>query len=463
MWRLLSFLTLFVLLAAAPAEAVTSSPERDVVMVPVPEGFELGSASTVDGTAKAGEDYKAVKDQQLGPVPPDTIGVEVLSDDRPEPDEAFLVRFSSPDPTREPVDERVVIADDDLPVATIADGAALESAGAVTLKVSLTPVDRRSRLTFRAENGSATDGADFRDAAGTLEIDPGASEATLRIPLVDDAIDEDTEQFTVRFQGTDTARVGDDGAATVTVGNEDFRSLAIGDGSVRETDGENAVTRVPVILSAPTFRTVTVQYATLDGLARAPVDYLSRLGTLTFAPGQTQQFVDLAIVSDERKEGTELFGVLLGKPQGATIQRGAAVVAVQDDDAQPNPDEMPPAMKVSKPKLKGRSVSVRVTCPRGEARCQGRLTLFTVADRKAKARSLRRERRLGSKSYTLRGGQARTVKMTLSKTVVAAARASGRLRVRAYALTRDGADNVDTTEQPATLRFKRASRSSSSG
>ena len=461
MRRLFSFLTLFVLLSAAPAVAqeqrVTegqtarvTAPESDIPLLVYTVQTDNGSAKAEDG------DYKPLPGTQTV-MPGEEVPVETLEDSSPERDEDFVVRFSMPT-DGEPVEKRVVIADDDLPRATIEDGAALESAGVVGLKIGLTPVDRPSSLNFRADNGSATDGADFRDAAGTLEIPAGASEATLRIPIVDDDVDEDDEQFTVRLEATDDADIGDDGAATVSIGDDDFRSLSIADANAREGDGENVVTRVPVTLSAPTFRTVTVQYATLDGVARAPIDYLSRLGTLTFAPGETQKFVDLAVVSDERKEGTELFGVLLGKEQGAVLQRGAAVISVEDDDAEPNPDDAPPAMRIAKPKLKGRSVSVRVTCPRAETRCKGRLTLFTVADRKAKARSLRRERRLGRKSYSLAGGQGKTVKMTLSKTLVAAARASGRLRVRAFALTSDPADNVDTSQRSATLRFKRTMR-----
>jgi len=458
MRRLLPFVTAFLLAAAAPAVAQDRPPEKRMVTVAVPDGFEFGTASTVDESAKAGEGDYAPIEEQLGPLPPDAVEVQILDDAAPEVDETFLVRFSRAG--RESVDARLTITDDDLPRATVADGAALESAGAVFLTVGLTPVSRPARLTYAAVAGTATDGADFRDASGTLEIPAGAREARLRIPIVDDTIDEDNETFTVRLGATDTAAIGDDGVATVTVGNEDVRALSIGDASVVEGDGENAVARVPVTLSAPTFRTVTVQYATIDAVARAPLDYLARLGTLTFAPGQVQQFIDLAVVSDERREGTELFGVLLGRAQGALIQRGGGVVAVQDDDQRPNPDADPPAMKVAKPKLSGRSIGVRVSCPRGEARCRGRVTLFTVADRTARARSLRRERRIGARSFTLRGGQARTLEMTIPRTILAAARASGRLRTRAYVITRDSAGNVDTTERPATLRFKRTRRAS---
>jgi hypothetical protein len=47
------------------------------------------------------------------------------------------------------------------------------------------------------------------------------------------------------------------------------------------------------------------------------------------------------------------------------------------------------------------------------------------------------------------------VTLTLAKTIAGAARASGRLRVRAFVVTDDAAQNTDTTTRSATLRVRR--------
>jgi hypothetical protein len=85
----------------------------------------------------------------------------------------------------------------------------------------------------------------------------------------------------------------------------------------------------------------------------------------------------------------------------------------------------------------------------------GRLTVFSAADRRSRRRTLRRERRLGRASFSLRGGQARRLRVTIPHTIVAAARATGRLKVRAFTVTHDSAENVDTSRASSTLRFKR--------
>lgn len=452
--RLVPLVVLLFALIAPSADAEQRGTEGQTLTFEVKRGIGPTFVETIDGSARAGEDYEPIARRQVG-LMENTVTVKTTDDASPERDEDFVVRFTST--TGASVgEERGVVADNDLPRATIADATADEQAGAVELTVSLTPVDRPVALSYAAVPGSATEGGDFVASSGQLAIPAGASEARLRIALVDDGIDEDPEAFSVRLGATDSAAIGDDGVAQVTVADDDLRAISVGDGSVTELDGANAVVQLPVTLSGPTFRTVSVTYSTIDATARAPVDYLSRLGTVTFAPGQTAASIDLAIVGDDRREPSKIFGVLIGRPSGATIGRAGAVVTIADDDAQPNPDVIPPTMRMTKPRLSGgRAVAVRVTCPRSETRCRGRLSLFALADRTAKARSLRTERRLGMKSYTLAGGQARTLKVTLSRATLAAARASGRLRLRAFAVTSDAADNVDTSQAAATIAFKR--------
>ena len=78
-----------------------------------------------------------------------------------------------------------------------------------------------------------------------------------------------------------------------------------------------------------------------------------------------------------------------------------------------------------------------------------------MADRRTKSRSLRRERRLGAKSFSLRGGAAKSVAVSIPASVVRAARRAGRLKVQAFAVTQDAGGNVDTRNRRATLRYRR--------
>src|SRR6185503_20948423 len=77
-----------------------------------------------------------------------------------------------------------------------------------------------------------------------------------------------------------------------------------------------------VARSGPLTGTVTVDYATADGLvpgaiAQAPSDYLSRGGTLTFADGQQTATITVPIIPDfVDLEPTEMFTVTLTNPVG---------------------------------------------------------------------------------------------------------------------------------------------------
>ncbi|MCB0923928.1 MAG: cellulase family glycosylhydrolase [Mycobacterium sp.] len=74
-----------------------------------------------------------------------------------------------------------------------------------------------------------------------------------------------------------------------------------------------------VTLAAPSSQTVTVQYATMNGTATAGADFAASSGTLTFAPGETQKTIAVAVKSDSLTEGTENFHVMLSNPTGATL------------------------------------------------------------------------------------------------------------------------------------------------
>lgn len=109
-------------------------------------------------------------------------------------------------------------------------------------------------------------------------------------------------------------------------------SLAVSDFTLLEgnSGAQNAV--VTVTLSAPTSRTVTVNYNTADGTALAGSDYQSVAGKLTFAKGVTSKTIQVAVIGDGIGEPDESFRIQLANAKGATIANGTAVVTILDDD-----------------------------------------------------------------------------------------------------------------------------------
>lgn len=109
-------------------------------------------------------------------------------------------------------------------------------------------------------------------------------------------------------------------------------AVSVGDASVAEGNSGQTTLSVPVTLSASSRSAVTVSYATADGTAKAGSDYVAANGTLTFAPGETQKSIPVAVLGDTNIEAAETFTVTLSNPVNATIATATATATIQNDD-----------------------------------------------------------------------------------------------------------------------------------
>jgi hypothetical protein len=88
----------------------------------------------------------------------------------------------------------------------------------------------------------------------------------------------------------------------------------------------------------------SVDYNTSDVTATERKDYITALGTLVFAPGETSKSFGVLINEDSYVEGNETFNVKLSNPSGAALGAPAtAVVTIIDDPSEPatNPIDDP--------------------------------------------------------------------------------------------------------------------------
>jgi beta-glucosidase len=96
---------------------------------------------------------------------------------------------------------------------------------------------------------------------------------------------------------------------------------------------------VPVNLNMPSSTPITVDYATNDGSAVAGTDYTAAAGTLTFAPGVTQQTIHLNALPNALSGPTKTFGVTLANasPSDTVIgPRATTTVSVLNNNAPPS-------------------------------------------------------------------------------------------------------------------------------
>ena len=110
-------------------------------------------------------------------------------------------------------------------------------------------------------------------------------------------------------------------------------SFASANITVNETAGTATLT---VELDPASTGTVTVDFATSDGTAKAGVDYTAASGTLTFDASETSKAITVPILNDTDYDPTQRFEVTLSNASGATLPTSPlANVNIINDDAVP--------------------------------------------------------------------------------------------------------------------------------
>ena len=238
---------------------------------------------------------------------------------------------------------RVTIVEND--VATLAVEAARGAEEALRLRFAVT-LSRASgqAVTVDYATGAAGDSAgagnDYTPADGRLRFPAGSSAAqTVEVAILDDAVDEPDEQFTLTLSNASAPMAG--GADTLTATGtieDDDESPRVGVASASFTEGgAGGAMHFTVSLQPASGRAVSVRYATEDATAAAGTDYTAVAGTLTFPAGATVRTFAVPITDDARDEGAETFTVRLSAVTNATRSEDAhtATGTIEDNDEPP--------------------------------------------------------------------------------------------------------------------------------
>ncbi|HEX7708855.1 MAG TPA: ELWxxDGT repeat protein [Thermoanaerobaculia bacterium] len=128
-------------------------------------------------------------------------------------------------------------------------------------------------------------------------------------------------------------------SATTTLGRElwaiDLAASAFDIDDVRIVEGNSGtrLARFTVSRSGSTSTASTVQFSTVDGTATTEdADYVEHNGTLSFAPGQISQSIDVVVNGDTHIETNEAFFVRLFAPSGAMLGKSFGTGIIEDDD-----------------------------------------------------------------------------------------------------------------------------------
>ncbi len=263
--------------------------------------------ATQDGAAKAGADYT----RTLGTLvfaPGETlrhIWVPVARDDVVEEDEGLVVKLSAPEHAMLlDAEGDVTIMDDPIEVS-IHDGTGTESSEELVMVVRLNYGSTKVvSVQFAVTGGTATSDVDYEATQGLVVFETGSTEAQVRIPLIDDDLQEGDETIEVTLSNPTNAQIGQAVATGTIVDDETAPGMQVRAIAVSQTEALFAVR-----LLAPVAERLTGRFRTVDGTAWAGEDYERMEGVLEFGPGETRKEVRVPLL---RAQGTgEAFALMV--------------------------------------------------------------------------------------------------------------------------------------------------------
>lgn len=230
---------------------------------------------------------------------------------------------------------------------SITSADAIESVGSgfggfVTFTVTLSeaPTDAVT-VQYRTLGGSADEHIDYPQEEGTLTFAPGEDTQTVEFRVRHDSLDETDEGFVLElfnpsgasFPGRaavlrQTAFVLDDDGAGLD------RAVFVSSPVIVEANGGTQKAEFTIRLSEPSASSITLDYRTEDGSARAGEDYAAKSGSVTFQPGQTEKTVRVDLNGDTAIEPSEFFHLIVSPDAslGGTAEGLAGTATILDND-----------------------------------------------------------------------------------------------------------------------------------
>lgn len=321
----------------------------------------------VPGTATeppSDNDYQGAQFDSDAPVAADdtawTLGdINLVNDNLVEGDEQFTITITPPagPPGRpagwqivsgQPTVTVIIIDDDDAPKSvSVADASATEGdTGSTDMTFTLSlgtgpngPImaDGNESVSITLVDGTATSPADYGAAVpAVVTFAPGATTATVTVPVVGDTLNEGPHEFTLQLGDPEDTTIAD-GTATGSIIDDDVpRTVTVADVSANEGNAGTTPFMFTLTLDQPAKAGDSVVVSTVDGAAVAPGDFAAIANQIVnFTAGTMQATVTVNIVGDTTIEPTQTFALVLSAPSNVTISDGTAVGTIVNDDGLP--------------------------------------------------------------------------------------------------------------------------------
>jgi hypothetical protein len=316
--------------------------------------------STVEGTAKAGQDFTALPAGSKITIPAGesegTINVSILDDELDEDTAQLFQVVGSATGARNVTgtdSATVTINDNDSEPELAVLGATSVEGGTLSFPVTLSAASEQVvTVAYETGDGDTTVVEDYTAASGTLTFAPGETSKTVTVVT---KINADLDDEAVE---TLTLTLSDPVNATLEVGAEDAEGSILGEGSLPTV----SLAPAPATVSEPTGDTPSVTQtftATLSAASPNATSFTYSVGSagngvgfatpgadftatsspvvVTFAPNQTVKTFTVPVLGDTTHEADETFNLLLASPVGIGpgADLGTNVVTIADNDDVP--------------------------------------------------------------------------------------------------------------------------------
>jgi len=216
-----------------------------------------------------------------------------------------------------------------------------------TFTVELTGVfEEVVEVSYFTAQFSASSNADDRDffrisnlaepeSISKLTFEPGETTQTITVQVVGDNDVEADETFFVNLFDAVNSNIEDDqGEGFIINDDQPLPQAEISDAIALEGDSGTTTFTFTVTLDRTADSAVSVDFSTANGTTgtSAGADVQAASGTVSFAPGEIQQTIDIEVVGDLTDEVDEQFFVNLTNASGLIIADDQGLGIILDDD-----------------------------------------------------------------------------------------------------------------------------------
>ncbi|HUJ71746.1 MAG TPA: Calx-beta domain-containing protein, partial [Verrucomicrobiae bacterium] len=180
--------------------------------------------------------------------------------------------------------------------------------------------DTVATVDFATSDGTATAGVNYVASTGTVTFATNTLVATFNVSILGNVALQSTQTVNlVLSNATGGATLGTPSTATLSIINTNAQQLAFLQ-SAFSVNGDQSDAVITVVRIGGTNGTVSADFSTSDGTAKAGIDYTTATGTVTFADGVLTNTFMVPIVLPEKLLSTnQTVNLALSNPQGAVL------------------------------------------------------------------------------------------------------------------------------------------------